>query len=121
MMSEYDRRGEKIEKPNPLLPVVGFILLVGFGGFAYVIAPTARRFAETRPVRLGSMQVFPMEFPADWPDVAINGAIALIIFLVLFGIGMVIALAVVPSRRVEDAAGKWVEEDVKERKKRRGY
>lgn len=119
-MSKYGKPYEKKEGPNPFLPIVGFILLVGFGGFSYVIAPNVRHFLETTRYRLATLQVLPMTFP-DWPDNAVNGVVAFIIFLIFFSIAMVVALILIPSKRTEDAAGEWLEADQKERKKRRGY
>ncbi len=120
-MSKYGRTDKVKEKgPNPFLPIVGFILMVGIGGLAYLFAPTVRRYVETNRLAVMGTQILPLTFP-DWPDVAVNAAIAFIFFLVFFSIAMFLALALSPQRRSEDDAAKWVEQQVKERKKRRGY
>ena len=121
MTTQYDKRDEKGKKQNPFLPIVGFILLVGLGGFSYAVAPTARHFLETTRFRPSGINILPMAFPTDWPDPAVNAAVALAIFVILFGLAMLIALMLAPTRRAEDTAAKWVEEEAKRRKKERGY
>jgi hypothetical protein len=121
-MPKYNKSGQDGEKTgtNPFLPIVGFILMVGIGGMAYLSAPTLRRYAETQRLSVLGTRVLPMAFP-DWPDVAIHAAIAFVIFVIVFSFAMFIAMLLIPSRRVEDETTKWLEQQQKEKKKRRGY
>jgi hypothetical protein len=75
---------EKKRRRNPLLPLMGFVALIGFGGFAWVIAP------YVRSLMVNSLGV---TFPSNMPAWQANGAVAVTLFIFLFTISMsVIAL-----------------------------
>jgi hypothetical protein len=81
---------EKKRKRSPLLPLMGFVALIGFGGFAWVIAPYVRSLMVTS---LG------VTFPSNMPAWQVNGAVAVALFIFLFAISMsvVALLAGVPT------------------------
>jgi hypothetical protein len=76
---------EKKRKRSPLLPLLGFVALIGFCGLSWVIAPYVR-FLMT--ANLG------VTFPKDLPAWQVNGAVAVALFIFLFAISMaIVALA----------------------------
>jgi hypothetical protein len=81
---------EKKRKRSPLLPLMGFVALIGFCGLSWAIAPYVR-FLMT--ANLG------VTFPKNLPAWQVNGAVAVALFILLFTISMaaVALLAGVPT------------------------
>ena len=78
---DYTKPGTNKPPPNPWIPVFGFISLLVFGGFSWVVAPQLRPFVE---------QNVGVRFPAKWPVWYGNALLAFILFIILFSIGMML-------------------------------
>lgn len=118
--SQQDGGWEQKRATNPLMPLIGFIALVGLGGFSFLVAPSVRNWLRTGSLVLLNRRLVPMQLPA-WSDIALNGVIALVIFLILFGLVMTVAMIAAPPRRLDDRISKQLAHEQKARKKRRGY
>lgn len=82
-MSHNPMSSKKDTKKRSFVPVYGFILLVVFGGFSWVLAPYVYPIiADTG-----------FDFPSEWTEPMRFGVVAFVIFVVLFGIGMILIAA----------------------------
>jgi hypothetical protein len=87
------------KKVNPLLPFIGFIVLLVTGGLSYLAAPrVAVWLTEARWV-LGVTQVLPLSFPTSWSPLTIQLAVASGMFLVIFVIAMTFLFVVMGTSR----------------------
>ena len=77
MAEDYKKVEEK--GPNPWLPLFGFVIIVVFGGFSWVIAPLLLPFAARF-----------VQFPSEWPVWMHNGVVAFLVFVVLFAVAMLL-------------------------------
>jgi hypothetical protein len=80
------------KKENPMLGLIGFIILVVVGGFSFAVSGPALHFLRTAHVTVGmsGIKLLPLEFPANWSPLANQMAVAFGIFLVVFAIAMII-------------------------------
>ena len=81
-MTARRRREPRKGEPKPWAPLFGFISILVFGGFAWVIAPLVRPLIEENTG---------FQFPAEWPVWASNAVLAFGLFLILFAIAMTVA------------------------------
>lgn len=88
-----EREKKRKKQQSAFVPVFGLILLVVFGAFSWVLAPTIYPMVEN----MG------LQFPVEWTDPMRYGVIALVIFIVLFAIGMMLiaAFAGAPSSSMD--------------------
>ncbi len=88
-------------KANPLLPLIGFIIILAFGGFAYLVSPAVGQWLSTTNWTVVGTSVLPMRFPAGWSEVTVRLAISSGIFLVLFVLAMILMFLVMGTSRSE--------------------
>jgi hypothetical protein len=93
---------QKKKRRNPLLPVFGLVLALIFAGFSYVLMPIVRNFLVSRGVSLGGVA------PAT-----LDILIGVVIWLVLFGIAMLIVAILTGRSADEDLAIKFNKEAAK--------
>ena len=79
-------------KENPMLGLIGFIIMIVVGGFAFAVSGPVVRYLTTANVKIGmsGIALLPLKFPEDWSPLANQLAVAFGIFLVIFVIAMVI-------------------------------
>lgn len=104
------------DKPHPLLPFIGFIILLITGGLSYFAAPGVAGWLTKARWVLGVTQVLPLSFPTSWSPVTIQLAVAGGMFLVIFVVEMTLLFVVMGTSRgpMDVSVG-----DLREEKKRR--
>ena len=78
------------EKPqNPLLPIIGFVVILIVGGAAFWVSPRVVWWLQNTNFKLaGLIKVFPIDFPKGWSPLANQLAVTLFLFIILFTIVM---------------------------------
>ncbi len=81
---------DKSKQQNPMLGLIGFILIVVLGGFSFGVSGPATAWLQTSTVVLGAsgINILPLKFPDTWSPLANQLAVTVGIFLVLFVIAM---------------------------------
>ncbi len=87
------------DRDNPLIPVIGFAVIVITGGLAYFSAPTVATWLTRATWVLGATQVLPLSFPSSWSPLIIRLAVASGIFLMAFVIEMILLFIVMGTAR----------------------
>ena len=104
------------DQPSPLRPLIGFIILVGGGGVSWFVAPAIRNWLTTAEVSIGSLgQIMPIAFPDNWPPIATQAIVAILLFGVLLTLMMIIMLSLSKTPRGELDIGL---EEIREQKKK---
>lgn len=117
-MRNYQEASTK--KANPLLPFLGFLMLVILGGFAFLVAPYVLEFLTSTEWSFGPAPVLPLSFPPDWPPIAMRSAVAFGLFLVLFAVTMIPIIAMMGSPEgPTDVSLKEIRDDKKRKVKQR--
>ena len=84
---------DKDDRPNPLQPFIGFVVLVVLGGFSYLAAPTVVRALTTVEFSMGFFgPVLPIAFPENWSPFIQQSVIALVLMFVLFTLVMILMI-----------------------------
>jgi len=111
------------EKENPMLGLIGFIILVVVGGFSFLISGPILGFLTTANVTLGQsgIKLLPLTFPAEWSQLADQAAIAFGIFLIVFVLSMIVLFSFMkPSTESETSVSmEQMRQEVAARKRRR--
>lgn len=87
------------KRANPLLPLIGFVVLVITGGLSYFAAPGVSVWLTQARWVLGVTQVLPISFPTSWSPATIRLAVAAGMFLVVFVVEMTLLFVVMGSSR----------------------
>ncbi len=83
----YAETGEK--KQNPMLPIIGFVVIVIVGGAAFWASPRMVTWLKTTQFKLGGLiTVLPIEFPKGWSPLANQLAVTAFLFILIFTIVM---------------------------------
>ena len=120
MPTNYEVADSK--EQNPMLGLIGFIMLVVVGGISYLISGPFTQYLKTAHVTIGAtgLKLLPLYFPADWSPLASQLAVAFFIFLVLFVVAMIILFTFMrPSTRTETSVSIDVLRQEKAAKKKR--
>jgi hypothetical protein len=90
----------KKEARNPMLPFIGFVVMIVLGVLAYLASPSIIEWMATTNLKLGGigLTVFPITFPKNWSPITQRLVVTLAFFLVFFVILMIpISLVMKPS------------------------
>ena len=120
-MPEYKQIDQR-NQFNPLLPFIGFVVLLAGGALSWYLAPRVRYWLTSRPIRLDALGSIQLSFPAAWPTTVSNLVMALILFGVIFAIFIVVVAIVQGSdlpREQRLARDLAIKEQRKRRKRRR--
>lgn len=108
------------KKANPLLPFLGFFMLVLIGGFSYLVSPMVADFLTTTNWSAGSTKILPIAFPAGWSTLMVNGAVTLGLSMILFAIAMILLFMVMGSPEgPTDVSLKEIRDEKKRKEKQR--
>src|SRR5512139_3372025 len=81
---------DESKRDNPMLGLIGFIVLIVLGGLSFAVSGAAVRFLSTANVVLGTARVLPIKFPPTWSPLGHQAVVAFGIFMILFVIAMII-------------------------------
>ncbi len=111
---------EPKKKVNPLLPLIGFVIMALDGGISYLAAPGVINFLGTTVFVFGSFgQILPIAFPGDWPPTLTRLVVAGTMFLVIFTAMMIVIFAITKPPKEESHVDIGdVRKEVQARKKR---
>jgi hypothetical protein len=114
------QRVEKKKKANPLLPLIGLVIMILCGGGSYLVAPRVINFLETAQFTLGALgPILPIAFPSEWPPILIRGVVAGVTFFIVFTVMMIIMFAIMkPPQEESHVDISDVRKEVQARKKR---
>lgn len=111
------------KKENPMLGLIGFIILVVVGGFSFAVSGPVLGYLTTANVTIGmsGIQLLPLAFPAGWSTLADRAAVTFGIFLVVFVLAMIVLFMFMkPSSQDERSVSlDDMRREVAERKRRR--
>lgn len=106
---------------NPMLGLIGFIVIVVTGGISFIISGPLTRYLTTAHVNVGmaNLPLLPLKFPEDWSPLGGQMAVAFAIFMIIFAIAMIILFMFMrPSSQSETSVNLDVlRKEVQERKK----
>lgn len=82
--TEYEKQ------TNPMLPLVGFVVLLILGGLSFLASPYIVQWLKTTTFSLGGfIKVLPVQFPPNWPLIVDQIAVTLVLFVLFFTIVMI--------------------------------
>jgi hypothetical protein len=90
----------KEEARNPMLPFIGFVVIVVLGVLAYLASPSIIEWMATTDLKLGGvgLTVFPIAFPKNWSLITQRLVVTAAFFLIFFVILMIpLSLIMKPS------------------------
>lgn len=77
------------KQQNPMLPIIGFVMILILGGAAYLISPVVVTWLRTTHFSLGGLiTVLPIAFPKGWSPLANQLIVAAFLFILLFALVM---------------------------------
>lgn len=99
----YRSDNSQDQKPGAFIPLIGFIVMILVGGFSYLVAAPVKEFVTTQEFYFGSFgwQIFPVAFPATWPESMQTLVVGGVVFMFLFIIFMIIMLLLLPTPNSE--------------------
>ena len=81
------------DRPNPLGPFIGFVVIIVIGGFSFLAAPTVIRALTTVQFSMGVFgPVLPIAFPETWSPFAQQSIIAVVLMIILFSLVMILMI-----------------------------
>src|SRR5262245_34586395 len=106
-------------EPNPMLGLIGFIVLLVVGGISYGLSIPVYPYVSKKTMMLGAAQVLPIRFPPDWTPLMNQLAVAFAIFLILFVISMVLLFVFMRPHTADDRSIDLnvMRQEVKDRKR----
>jgi len=83
------------KRPNPMLGLIGFIVIVIIGGFSFAVSAPVAYWLKTTTVVAGAsgVKILPLAFPPEWPPIGQQLAVTVGLFLILFVLAMVLMFA----------------------------
>src|SRR5512137_1492163 len=80
------------KKQSPILPIVGFVIILAVGGLGFWISPRVVTWLKTAKFALlgGLLPVLPIQFPKDWSPLASQLAVTAVLFLFIFTLVMTV-------------------------------
>jgi hypothetical protein len=76
-------------------PLIGFGVLVVLGGLSYALSDLVIGYLTTAHLVIGTFSVLPLLFPAEWPHIAKQAAVAFVLFMIMFVIAMIAMFSVI--------------------------
>jgi hypothetical protein len=115
------QRFQPKKKANPMLPLIGLVIMILGGGFSYLIAPGVINFLQTTTFVFGSFgAILPISFPSEWPPTIIRLVVTGTMFLVIFTLMMIVIFAITkPPQEESHVDISDVRKEVLARKKRK--
>lgn len=111
---------EQVEKPNPLLPFIGFVLLIIIVGVSFWLSPDAVQWVQTTHWKMGGrVEVLPLTFPAEWPFIVNQLVVTLVMSIIMFAIAMSL-MFIFMRTSTDEIDVKDLKEFQRSKKKRRG-
>lgn len=107
---------------NPMLGLIGFIMLIVVGGISFLVSGPLLHYLTTTDLRLGmsGIKVLPIFFPSTWSPLGSQAAVAFVVFLFMFAIVMIILFMFMrPSNRGDTSVSIDVLRQEKAAKKKR--
>jgi|GEM_PF-3257556 len=117
------KKYEEEKRPDPLVPFLGFIIILILGGVSWVVSPAVVAWLARTNWVFGTFgwQVLPIHFPENWPPLLSQALIALLIFLLLFTIAMAFFfLFARPPEAEYGELGEYLREPTRRRSGKRG-
>ncbi len=102
------RREEKKERADPLVPFIGFVLLLVIGGGAFLVAPNVITWMANTSFTVATTgwQLLPFRFPDTWPPILARLAVTVALFGLVFSLAMIVMLGLMkPAGTKLDARG----------------
>jgi len=92
------------KRPNPMLGLIGFIVFVVIGGFAFAISSPVAHWLKTTTVVLGAsgIKLLPLAFPPEWGGTGEQLAVTAGLFMTLFVIAMVLMFTFMRPSTADD-------------------
>jgi hypothetical protein len=92
--------------PNPLMPLLGFIVFLIVGGLAFWSSPSVVHWLSSAHMSLagGLLPVLPIEFPAKWSPIAKQLVVSVAMFMVFFTIVMTALFFFMKPPNVSDSS-----------------
>ncbi len=123
MPTNYQVANEGEKKENPMLGLIGFIIIVVIGGFSFLVSGPVLNYLTTANVTLGlsGIKLLPLAFPPEWSRLGDQVAVAFGIFMIIFVIAMIILFMFMkPSTQSENSVSlEDMRREVEARKRRR--
>jgi hypothetical protein len=100
-MSFIDREEKET---NPLLSLIGFVVLIVLGILSFFVSPRIVRWLTTTELKLGALglPVLPITFPETWPFIVDRLVVTLIMFIIFFAIGMIVWSAIAKPPEIDE-------------------
>jgi hypothetical protein len=121
-MRNYETVDES-KRPNPMLGLIGFIILIVVGGISFALSGPIMVWLQTAQVVIGpsAIKVLPIQFPPDWSPLGDQTAVAFGVFLLVFGVIMLVLFSFMrPSfSDPRDVSLDTLRREAAERKRRR--
>lgn len=77
------------KQQNPMLPIIGFVIMLIVGGAAFWVSPRMVFWLKTTQFKIaGLITVLPIEFPEGWSPIANQLAVTTFLFILLFTVVM---------------------------------
>jgi hypothetical protein len=77
------------KQQSPMLPIIGFVVILIVGGAAFLVSPRVVTWLGTTHFSLGGLiTVLPIAFPKGWSPLANQLAVTAFMFILLFTIVM---------------------------------
>ena len=121
MPQNYEIVDER-KRQNPMLGLIGFIVIVLIGGGSFAVSGPVTNYLQTATLVLGAsgIKLLPIAFPPDWSPLANQLAVTAGLFLVLFVIAMgIMFIFMTPSSQDDTTVSMdTMRQEAKARKKR---
>jgi hypothetical protein len=113
---------DESKRQNPMLGLIGFIVIVLIGGGSFAVSGPVTNYLQTATVVLGAsgIKILPIAFPPDWSPLANQLAVTAGLFIVLFVIAMLIMFIFMTPAGQDDLSVNMntIRQEAKARKKR---
>lgn len=91
------------KQQNPMLPIIGFVVMLVVGGLAFWASPRMVWWLKTTKFKFaGLIKVLPIEFPKDWSPLANQLAVTSFLFILLFTLVMAVMFFLTGKSAVGD-------------------
>lgn len=87
----------KAKAGSAWIPLIGFVMLIVIAIISYLVAPLFQDWLTHAKWALAGTTILPLDFPATWTDEMVRLAVAAMVWLGLFAIGMIVLLLMMGS------------------------